>query len=225
MKVPWIPDLRIDWPNHFVAFFSALFGILIAFELDEWREERKERELALMALTKMKEEVATNQAALHETTELNAALVLKIGEEVLPVLDNNLAYLGPKSDIDSINQRYPSVFQVERIPVAGREELLAHINLGGLFLPTLHNSAWESAKTTGALNFLAYEKVQLLSSLYSASRIHDELLEVKSLLRQAGQIKTKTDLAQLLSKLADAFRIIEEELAQYDMFVNMLSNL
>ena len=51
MKVPWIPDLRIDWPNHIVAFFSALFGILIALELDERREDTKETEFALMTLT------------------------------------------------------------------------------------------------------------------------------------------------------------------------------
>ena len=69
---------------------------------------------------------------------------------------------------------------------------------------------------------MPYEKVQLLSSLYNATRIHDELNEVKLMLRQADEIRSKPELAVLLSKLSEAFRIIDSELAQYDLFVNML---
>lgn len=35
---------KIDWRNHFVAFLSALLGIFIAFQLENWREGRIERE-------------------------------------------------------------------------------------------------------------------------------------------------------------------------------------
>lgn len=51
---------KIDWPNHTIAFVSALLGILIAFQLEYYREEHQEDEELRKALIIIKEEVENN---------------------------------------------------------------------------------------------------------------------------------------------------------------------
>ena len=51
---------KIDWLNHFVAFASSLLGILIAFQLDNWRESRGENEKMQIALQGIKKEIENN---------------------------------------------------------------------------------------------------------------------------------------------------------------------
>jgi len=65
---------RVDWPNHLIGFFSALFGILIAFELDEWREAKNNREEAHNAFDKIKQEIQINKGALHEAVKNKSSI-------------------------------------------------------------------------------------------------------------------------------------------------------
>ena len=51
---------KIDWPNHIIAFLSALLGILIAFRLEFLREEHQEQEQLEKALIVIKEEIENN---------------------------------------------------------------------------------------------------------------------------------------------------------------------
>ena len=51
---------KIDWPNHIIAFSSALLGILIAFRLEFFREEHQEQEQLDKALLVIKEEIVNN---------------------------------------------------------------------------------------------------------------------------------------------------------------------
>jgi hypothetical protein len=53
----------------------------------------------------------------------------------------------------------------------------------------------------------------------------DEVAEVRALLRNADDIKTKADLEKLLDELEDAYHIIEAELGQYDAFATMLNQM
>jgi len=35
---------KIDWLNHMIAFLSALLGIVIAFQLEDFQEDQKAQE-------------------------------------------------------------------------------------------------------------------------------------------------------------------------------------
>jgi hypothetical protein len=225
MKVPWLPDFKVDWPNHTIGFFSALFGILIAFELDEWRERKKEAELAFNAWQKMKQEIEINQNALHEMVRINQSHLSTLNGYVVPYLGKDLQFLGSQSMADSINKTSNGILIIEEVKSESRSRYLPHIVLGNLIHPVLHFSAWESAKATGALNYISYERVQLLSSLYNSTRVNDELAEIKLLLRKAGYIQTKKELLNLMAELQEAYSVIEVELKQYDMFANMLEHI
>ena len=75
MKIPRYNKFSVDWPNHVIGFFSALFGILIAFELDQWRERQQEAEVAQNAFSKLKQEIQINKNLLHETVSTNLGLL------------------------------------------------------------------------------------------------------------------------------------------------------
>ena len=51
---------KLDWPNHIIAFFSALLGILIAFQLEGYRDTRKDNEELKSALISIKSEIDNN---------------------------------------------------------------------------------------------------------------------------------------------------------------------
>ncbi|MFY0685777.1 MAG: hypothetical protein JXQ90_01360 [Cyclobacteriaceae bacterium] len=60
---------KIDWPNHIIAFFSALLGILIAFRLEFIREEHREQEQLQKALLVIREEVDNNLSIYQSNSE------------------------------------------------------------------------------------------------------------------------------------------------------------
>jgi hypothetical protein len=52
---------KIDWKNHVIAFFSAMLGILIAFQLEDYRDNRQEKEKLRVTLNAIKKEIENNR--------------------------------------------------------------------------------------------------------------------------------------------------------------------
>ena len=228
MRIPRITQFSIDWPNHVIGFFSALFGILIAFELDQWRERNQEDEIAKNAFDKLKLEVQVNNNSLHEMVRTNQNLIELMTTVVTPLLNDELQFTGSRIQADSIN--YNSDLKVVAFIDTAQwsskqKHPPTHIVLGYLLQPIIHNSAWESAKATGALNFMDYEQVLSLSSLYNSPRITDELLLIKKLIQNAELITDKSQLNKLLKDLKKAHAIIDQELVQHDSFVSIIEQM
>ncbi|HEX2548609.1 MAG TPA: hypothetical protein VHM20_02185 [Gammaproteobacteria bacterium] len=51
---------RIDWINHSIGFLSALLGIYIAFRLENYREEEKEKQKVKIVKSALKKEIEDN---------------------------------------------------------------------------------------------------------------------------------------------------------------------
>src|SRR5688572_23202454 len=94
---------KVDWPNHLIGFFSALFGILIAFELDQWRETKNNQDDAQNAFDKIKQEIQINKSALHETLNTNLKLIGVLEEKLLPHVSDRLEFDGSVVEARSIN--------------------------------------------------------------------------------------------------------------------------
>lgn len=228
MKIPRLSQFSIDWPNHIIGFFSALFGILIAFELDQWRQDRQEQEIAKNAFEKLKLEVQVNNNSLHEMIRSNQTQINLMTERVVDFLNTDLQFTGTRVNADSINysKELMSVIFIDTTSWTGKQQYPpVHIVLGNLLQPIIHNSAWESAKATGALNFMDYEQVLSLSSLYSAPKISDELQLIKKLIQNADLITGKSQLIRLLQDLKKSHAIIDQELIQHDAFVNIIEQM
>ena len=220
-----VSQYKIDWPNHIIGFFSALFGILIAFELEEWRDEKNQIEIARIAFENLKKEVQINQNSLHENVANNIRHINTL-QELLSKMDYQLRFTGSKAEADSINQNFSQVVFIEWNDSVTKSRMVkpvVNIGMHNITIPTLQSSAWESAKATGALNLMEYEKVQSLSYLYNPSHILEELNEIKNLWRNSDNVSNKAELSMLLIKMEKAHRSIESSLQAYDQFVNILN--
>jgi hypothetical protein len=223
MKKRSLRKISIDWPNHTIGFFSALFGILIAFELDSWWEQRNQEELVAQAFERLKTEILINQNSLHSNVRDNLEKISKL-KSVLEKVDEKLLFTGTRAEADSINSRLKSLVFIETGSVERKSGLMPiHISSSSLSLVSYHTAAWESAKATGVLNFMGYEQVLTFSSLYNYTTIFDEQWLIRQLTRKADEITTKAQLLFFLSELEEAYLVIGRELDSYDQFVNMIT--
>lgn len=221
---------QIDWPNHLIAFFSALFGILIAFELDEWRERKNEEEITTRAFEKLRQEVSDNRNVLYGTVNTNLELISLMETQLDTAISEKLLFNKGAAAGRMVNtheqlRRVLYVDVPEDATGKGGEGYETHLSFQNFVKPVLHQSAWESARTVGALNNMSYEKVLLLSALYNPVQINEELSEIRRLLRASDNVKVKSDLRFLLSELAESYHLVQTELEQYDLFVHMLEQM
>ena len=162
---------------------------------------------------------------MHENVANNIRHINNL-QALFSKMDTQLRFIGPKAEVDSINQNFSQVVFIEQYDSVEKVKIVrpvVHIGMHNITIPALQSSAWESAKTTGALNLMEYEKVLSLSSLYNPPRILDELSEIRNLLRNAERISSKTELSILLVEMEKAHRSIESELQTFDQFVNILN--
>lgn len=221
-----IKRLKIDWPNHIIGFFSALFGILIAFELEEWRQHRNNQAEASEAFIKLKEEISINKTTLHETVATNQRILTTIAKELLPHLSDNLTFKGSPALAKEINVKCQGIAQIE-LSDSTSQHVIAPVNIfmNSLLQPSLVYSAWESAKATGVINHIEYDKVLTISYVYNAPKITEELKDLSLLLRQADEATNKSSLRKLLIELKQGYNVIELELANYDIFASMVESM
>src|SRR6478609_8636135 len=106
-----LSSYKIDWPNHIVGFFSALFGILIAFQLEEWRDQREREQLVQLALQNLKSEIDINKNYYEETMRFNETF-LHFLLESSPNISEELTFRGSPTAIDSLNKFFPAHFLI-----------------------------------------------------------------------------------------------------------------
>lgn len=80
----------------------ALFGILIAFELDSWRERSNPNELVAQAFERFKTEVRINQNSLHSNVRDNLRKIDAL-KRVTEKVTESLMFNGTSAEADSIN--------------------------------------------------------------------------------------------------------------------------
>lgn len=217
--------IKIDWPNHIIAFFSALFGILIAFQLDEWKENSDKQMLANEAFRLVQNETRLNKTILRENINRNDSSIRKVST-VLPYLDERLNFVGTFAVADSINRSNPFVrVLLPTPPKSGKFSAPVYIGLDQIIAPDIHTSAWESAKATGALNYMALEKVDLLSLIYTNTKLRDELSGLRTVLKQTDEAKSRADIQKILSSLDRSNRIILRELETFESYASILENI
>jgi hypothetical protein len=219
-----VKNTRIDWPNHIVAFFSALFGILIAFQLDEWREDAGQHRLATEALKRIRSEANLNKDLLVSNITRNEKSIDEL-ISVLPFVANDLFFAGWYQAADSINRNNPAVhilLDSARKNSAKLVRFEMRFGLDHIAVPEIHTSAWESAKATGALNFMTLEQVDLLSLIYSNGQLRDDLNDLRAALKRSDDVTTRQEFASILTELQKTNTIIKRELATYESYVTML---
>jgi hypothetical protein len=223
MKKNRYRKFTIDWPNHTIAFFSALFGILVAFELDEWREQQNKKELSAKAFERMMEEIQFNRDMLQANITENMER-MKVLNKLVNSLDDRLLFAGSRQLADSFNTEHSHYIYIDTSDQSGKGIYPVTIVVASLSIPNQHTSAWESAKATGVLNFMGYEKVIALSSVYANQTLTEELSFIRQLTKQADEINSRHDLEKYLKEVNESLGIVFRELEVYDQFVRILQS-
>lgn len=223
------PELKkkIDWPNHIIAFFSALFGILIAFQLDEWRESSGQKRLAGEAFRLVRNETTLNKNILTENINRNKETLSTL-ESILPFVGRDMNFKGTYNDADSVNKENTFIKVIIPETTMDKNRLSVfdlHISMDQIETPEIHTSAWESAKATGALNYMSLEKVDLLSLIYNNSKLKEELTDLRHTLKRTDDIKTKDEFIELLTDLQNSHHVIQRELLTFQSYVSILENI
>ncbi|MFW6083777.1 MAG: hypothetical protein ACODAA_01020 [Gemmatimonadota bacterium] len=126
-----------------VEVFSIVLGVLLALGVNEWREARAEDELAERALAQIADEVDRSRQVVAERHPYHSA--------ALDSLQSYAEDLDPQLGVDDVSRArlgFPR---------------------GGRFAP-LFSSAYEAARASGALAYVDYETLGLLSSIYEMQK-------------------------------------------------------
>lgn|GEM_PF-2312622 len=166
MKKKSTPSGNIEWGNHFVSFLSALLGIFIALQLEEWRENRAEVQRAKEAIAAIKAESDSNIALYRYNIQ-----GLKGQAECLRFFRTHESkgfLLANPQEFEALKSKYPKRFQfrmMEKINDSlNRYEGEPRVD----FLPNsgFSSSAWHSAEISGILPKFSQDKISALTFIY-----------------------------------------------------------
>jgi len=165
----WYNRHRIDWLNHIVGFLSAIFGIFIAFRLENYRESQKDQEKVEIVKLLLKKEIEDNlkiyeknaedlfgwleyqEFYKQKSSEKSGGLV--IGQHELAIWKKKQpGRFSDLTEIQSINDTlkvYESKFFVDVAPIIG-----------------ITTSNWKTAVSSGILNSMDYSLTTNLSQIY-----------------------------------------------------------
>lgn len=145
------------WLRLTAETVAIVFGVLLALVLDDWRQERHEREILTSVRLSLRAELERNQRALEAN--------LPHHESILDSLDARLA------PFERAGRRLP--VQAAELPTLSQlgfeEGLRAEVSLA--------TGAWEAARASGALTRIGIDELFLLSAAYTAMDHLDRALE------------------------------------------------
>ena len=164
---------RIDWLNQLVAFLGVLLGVLFAFGLTDWNDQRKERLRVVTALENLRAEILRNQEKIDSTSSQNQ-LQLSFMQTYLPLLDDEMEPVVGRDSIASTIAEFPRHLHPD-------DGLSMNFNLY-----QLSDISVETMTRTGLFGALDYELAFLLQQAY---QIQDKLGQMdEDLIRQMRSI-------------------------------------
>ncbi len=151
--------------DFFLHLFTITVGLLIAVGIEGCVELHHEHTLVKEARATLREEIDHNASSLESASKA-------ITEERKNI----------QNDMDSLT----------KIQESPHDKNLQNVNLNATFnVQSLHEAAWKTAQTTGALAYMPYEESQKYTDLY---QMQDAFL--------SNQEKLLEDEAQLLGTMA-----------------------
>ncbi len=149
-----IKNVKIDWINHLVGLLGVLFGVLIAFWLSNWSNEKRAEATLEVALVNIKSEVSRNDANLDTIFNNNLKLYEFLGK-YLKSVDAEMNVTATDQVWKSLQRQYPEYLEDE-----GSEVRL------DLDLFQLSDVAWSAAHRTDAFSSMDYNLAFALEKSY-----------------------------------------------------------
>ena len=155
--------LRSDWFRYGFETLAVVVGILIAFALDNWNDERKHQDLELKTLIELKNALVSDlediihNANRHKNAQNSCELLIDYVDRDLPYHDSLARHFGYISDITIF---VPHIGSYETLKTKGLD-LISHDSIR-LLLTEYYEEDYKLALTVEALNLSVIPDVRQL---------------------------------------------------------------
>jgi hypothetical protein len=141
-RLPVRTRLREKLPEILLEAGSVVFALLLAYGVDEWRENRANAALAARARAGIEAEIRANQSEVRHNHEAHVKVLAG-----MPAL----------------------VKQAEALHEGTVTKGEISVNIG---VAQLSTAAWQAAQTTQAMQFLDFDWVRQIAKLYELQRMY-----------------------------------------------------
>jgi len=159
---------KIDWLNHGIAFLAALLGILVAFQLEDYQENRQGKEELKITLNAIKAELDNNRLIYKSNVDrLSEFLTYMnlIGQN----LENGEIRIR-KEVYEKMKPKFPARFAEWELVKEVNDSLLIFTKTVFLIdvVPEtgISTSSWQAGIYSGVLNRLNHDKLAKLTNIY-----------------------------------------------------------
>ncbi|MEQ8362071.1 MAG: DUF6090 family protein [Cyclobacteriaceae bacterium] len=146
---------RIDWLNHLFGLVAVVFGVLIAFWLNNWSEENKSEATLRIALENIKSEIGRNSTNLDTIIQSNKTLHSFLSK-YLEVVNEEMKVTASDSVWSELVRQYPQYLN------EGAKGVKLDLDLF-----QLSDVAWSTAHRTEAFSSLDYNLAFFLEETYT----------------------------------------------------------
>jgi len=160
----------IDWLNHVISFLSALIGIIIAFQLEDYKDNREETKDINNTLAAVKTEIENNMAIYSANVEQLSAW-LNYYNLLDDSGDNNEVQIG-KKDFEKMKTEHPERLKKWILKSTVNDTTLV-FNVGSALLlidiapqTGISTSSWQAGLYSGTLNKIDHKKLARLNQIY-----------------------------------------------------------
>jgi hypothetical protein len=180
------PNVKIEWLNHLLGFLGVILGVLIAFWLNNWAQNRKELQVARVALSNIQNELERNRESL-DSVILENETQLAFFEAYLVKTADDMKFLGKPGYFDSVQAIYPHLLK-------GENDVTVSVSLY-----ELPDVAWRTTLNSTTLSAIDFELVYHLNEAYSLqqklSQMDKQLID--------GLINIKLDQKKAMSNIQE----------------------
>lgn len=205
---------RIDWTNHIVGFVSVVLGVVMAFWLNSWNEQRKETRSVRVALQNIKREILKNQANLDTIVDQNRRHLVFL-EELLGSTNNEMEVTVSAEKWQGLVEKYPEEL--------GTGASGVRLNLS---LYQLSEVAWATAHRTAVLSSIDFDLAFTLEEVYDLQEKLNEFDQsfIVDLRAISGDKRTFARILQSVTMSIDLAKSLREKeypkaLAAIDQFL------
>jgi len=146
---------KVEWLNHLVGLVAVVFGVLIAFWLNNWSEENKAEATLRVALENIKSEVGKNNANLDTIIVSNKTLHSFLSR-YLTVVNEEMKVTSTDAEWSELVMQYPQYLN------EGRSGVQIDLDLF-----QLSDVAWSTAHRTEAFSSMDYNLAFTLEKAYA----------------------------------------------------------
>lgn len=198
----------IDWHNHAITFISTIIGILIAFQLEDWRENREEQTKINKAESSLVNELERNKIGLETIIKQNKDWLLYADFIMSHTYDDHIACT--QQELDSAIKMYPTRFSNSKFI----KKLNQTTNLYGMsfevdvpFIFQIETATWEAVKSSGTLNFIEQSHVFWYVKTYKELERRLSTLDERELMEKLGNYGSSITLYNLVTDQTRGYEI------------------